>query len=254
MSLTLKQPIQFDYGFNVSVPNDATFTIDLGDVNNSTTKGFDRTKFSSLPYQAQTSTGLEFNISFRPEILLGVSSLVGATTGGVGAFFNIPSITVTVDQIDNVDGKCNPLPASPSLPGDDDNEYRVPTLEDLVGNFTNIVPTVELNVGVVAELEIGVGALQKKLQAEHTIASKVFTLPTACLAFNKEKKSFASPTPPPPPPPPPGAGGPGAGPGGAAQPVEGTGGARRAIGDGTEIFMVLWGSVFAVTLAVVGVL
>ncbi|OJD14161.1 hypothetical protein AJ78_05467 [Emergomyces pasteurianus Ep9510] len=250
MSLTLKQPIQFDFGFNLSVPNDATFTIDIGNLTNSTTTGFDRTKFSALPYQAQTSTGLEFNLSFRPEILVGVSSLIGVTTGGVGAFFNIPSITVKVDQLDNVDGKCNPLPTSSALPGEGDKKNRIPTFEVLVGNFTNIVPTVELNVGVVAELSMNIGARPNKLETEYTIASKEFTLPTACLAFNPEKKSFASPTPPPPPS---GSGGLGDG-AGAARPKDGTAGARRAIGDGTELCMILWGSAFAMALAVVGIL
>ncbi|EEQ89743.1 GPI anchored protein [Blastomyces dermatitidis ER-3] len=253
MSLTLTEPLEFDYGFNVSVPNDARFTIDIGDLNNSTTQGFDRTKFSSLPYQAQVPTGFEFNISFRPEVLLGVNSLIGGTTGGVGAFFTIPSINVKVEQLKNVDGKCNPLPTSSALPGDDDDDddekNRIPTLEDLIGNFTNIVPTVELNVGVLAELEIGIGAFQKKLEADHTIISKEFALPTACLAFNQEKKSFASPTPPPPPQ----SNEPGSGPG-VARPKDGTGGSNRAFGDSAEARVILWGSMLTATLVVVGFL
>ncbi|OJD25405.1 hypothetical protein ACJ73_03230 [Blastomyces percursus] len=251
MSLTLTEPLEFDYGFNVSVPNDARFTIDIGDLNNSTTQGFDRTKLSSFPYQAQVPTGFEFNISFRPEVLLGVNSLIGSTTGGVGAFFTIPSITVKVEQLKNVDGNCNPLPTSSALPGgdDDDEKSRIPTLEDLIGNFTNIVPTVELNVGVLAELEIGIGALQKKLEADHTIISKEFALPTACLAFNQEKKSFASPTPPPPPQ----SSGPGSGPG-VSRPKDGTAGSNRAFGDGAEVRMILCGSVLATTLVVMGFL
>ncbi|PGG97994.1 hypothetical protein GX51_07036 [Blastomyces parvus] len=251
MSLTLTEPLEFEYGFNVSVPNDASFTIDIGDPNNSTTKGFDRTIFSSLPYQAQVPTGFEFNISFRPEVLLGVTSLIGGTTGGVGAFFTIPSVTVKVEQLKNVDGKCNPLPTSPATPGDDDDkENRIPTLEDLVGNFTNIVPTVELNVGVLAELEIGIGSLQKELRKDHTIASKEFALPTACLAYNKEKKSFASPTPPPPPS---SSDEPGEGPG-VSRPRDGSGASSLTFGDGAEARMVLWGSVFASLLVVIGAL
>ncbi|KLJ13055.1 hypothetical protein EMPG_11982 [Blastomyces silverae] len=257
MSLTLTEPLEFDYGFNVSVPNDARFTIDIGNLTNSTTQGFDRTKFSSLPYQAQVPTGFEFNISFRPEVLLGVNSLIGGTTGGVGAFFTIPSITVKVEQLKNVDGKCNPLPTSSALPGDDDDdddddedqENRIPSLEDLIGDFTNIVPTVELNVGVLAELEIGIGALQKKLEADHTLISKEFALPTACLAYNQEKKSFASPTPPPPP----ASNEPGSGPG-LSRPKDGTAGSNRAFGDGAEARMILWGSVLAATLVAMGFL
>ncbi|KAL2359016.1 hypothetical protein RJZ56_008153 [Blastomyces dermatitidis] len=221
MSLTLTEPLEFDYGFNVS---------------------------------AQVPTGFEFNISFRPEVLLGVNSLIGGTTGGVGAFFTIPSINVKVEQLKNVDGKCNPLPTSSALPGDDDDDdddekNRIPTLEDLIGNFTNIVPTVELNVGVLAELEIGIGAFQKKLEADHTIISKEFALPTACLAFNQEKKSFASPTPPPPPQ----SNEPGSGPG-VARPKDGTGGSNRAFGDSAEARVILWGSMLTATLVVVGFL
>ncbi|EEH15923.2 hypothetical protein PABG_06010 [Paracoccidioides brasiliensis Pb03] len=255
MSLALKQPLEFEYGFNVSVPNDASFTIDIGELNNSTATGFDNTKFSTLPFQAQMPASLEFTISFTPEILLGVTSLIGSTTGGVGAFFNIPSLTVKVDQLKGVDGRCNALPSSTAHPGGDKGKGKnhIATLEDLVGDFINIVPSVELNVGVLAELEVGVGTLKEQLEAEHTIASKQFALPTACLAFDKEKKSFASPTPPPPPNPSPPAA-PGPLDTRARPPTLGKGGAMSVFGDVEGVRIVLWTCLFGTMVTVAGVL
>ncbi|EGC44214.1 GPI anchored protein [Histoplasma capsulatum var. duboisii H88] len=251
MSLTLNKPFEFEYGFNVSVPNDASFTIDIEDLSSSTTTGFDRTKFSALPFQAQTPTGLEFNISFRPEILLGISSPIAATSGDIGAFFNIPSITVKVDQLKNVDGKCNPLPTSTPRPDEGkDEKNHIPTLEDLIGDFTNIVPTVELNMGIRAGLEVGIGSFSKPLEAERVLVSKEFALPTACLAYDQEKKSFASPTPPPPP-----AKSGEAGSGdGVSQQRKTAGGTKRQLGEGTETRWMLWTSVLVGMLAAMGML
>ncbi|KAK2732900.1 hypothetical protein FQN55_003862 [Onygenales sp. PD_40] len=255
MSLTLKQAFEFEYGFDMVVPNNSSFTIDIGTPGNSTMVGFTDTKFTALPFQAEGTTGLEFSIAFTPEILLGVTSTATAVTGGIGAFFNIPSITVKVEQLDNVNGNCDPLPtSSPSASpkGDDDGDNRIPTLDDLVGNFTNIVPTVELNLGAIAEVEFGLGKANKNLEAAHTILSKEFALPTACLAFNEKEKSFASPTPPPPPPPP-AATTAAAGEKGAKGSAKQGSGAMRAFGIGGvggERGMLLWACVVGALLGV----
>ncbi|PGH15945.1 hypothetical protein AJ79_02112 [Helicocarpus griseus UAMH5409] len=131
--------------------------------------------------------GFRVSVPFAPEILLFVQSFIGPIKGGVGATFNIPSVNVKVDQLEHVDGKCNLLPTNSTKPADNNKEqFPIPTL-DVIGDFTNIVPSIELSVGAFAEMEIGNKAFDDLMRAEYTIAEKEFPLPTACLAFDKER-------------------------------------------------------------------
>lgn len=131
-----------------------------------------------------------FTISFSPEILLGVRSPIGDSFGGIGAFFNIPHITVNATQLDEVDEDCNFLPESEKNEESDDSES---TFDKLIGNYTNINPSIELSMGPLAQLEINVGSFEKSLATQVTIASTVFPLPTACLAFDDEDSTFKRP-------------------------------------------------------------
>ena len=70
-------------------------------------------------------------------------------------------------------------------------------MDKFFGNFTNIVPQVELDVGALAELDVSIGKFGESIVAEYTIASTAFAMPTTCLSFNEKSKSFGSPVPPP---------------------------------------------------------
>ncbi|PGH28261.1 hypothetical protein AJ80_00152 [Polytolypa hystricis UAMH7299] len=192
MALTLDSKFDFSYGFNVSVPKGSGFSIDVNNLSNSTMRGFDKATLQALPFQASTPvTSLVFQVSFTPQILLGVSTATGSTVGGIGAFFNLPSLSVNMTQLDNVNYTCDPLPekSEDEKKKADDDDNKGITLNDFVGNFTNIVPSVEFNVGAFAELEVGLANFQM-LATEVTVASTVFNLPTACVSFNKEDKKF----------------------------------------------------------------
>ena len=85
-----------------------------------------------------------------------------------------------------MDGKCEN--AHDSIIGD-----LPSTLEKLLGNLTNIVPSVGLSVGVIGELEVGIGGFMKSEAEAFTIASTTFTLPTACLSYDGAQKTFGPP-------------------------------------------------------------
>lgn len=153
------------------------------------------TTFNALPFQAsQGITNLLFTLSFTPEFLLGIASPVGGVSGGVGMFMNLPQIAVNITQLDEVDENCDPLPESDSEDDDGEGDDLNSTLEKFVGNFTNIVASAELNLGAFIEAEIDLGGVERSTGLDVTVASTLFSLPTACLAFDEENGSYASPT------------------------------------------------------------
>ena len=151
----------------------------------------DKTTFSPLPFQSsQGIPNLLFSISFTPEILLGVRSPVGNATGGIGAFFNLPKATVNITQLDNVDENCEPKSDSDDKNGEDSGLESA--LENLIGNFTHVEPNVELNLGAFAEVDVDVGGLETGIATRITAVETEFHLPTACLAFDEENKSYGA--------------------------------------------------------------
>lgn len=135
-----------------------------------------------------------FSLSFAPEILLGVRSPIGSASGGIGAFFNLPQATVNITQLDNVDENCKPIPETSGDKKKHARDSPESALDDIVGNFTRVVPRVELNMGPVAELEVGTGDFETQLATQVTVAETEFPLQTACLAYDKENKTYAAPT------------------------------------------------------------
>ncbi|KAL1953499.1 hypothetical protein VTO42DRAFT_2752 [Malbranchea cinnamomea] len=191
INLDLNQAMEFSYGFNMSVPDNSGFTIDIGDLGNSSITGFGDTTFHALPFQSSEGiTSLVFTLSFSPEILLGVRSSIGKVNGGVGAFFNLPSVTVNVTQLDGVDHNCEPVAETEDESEDSEGDDLESVIDNLIGDFTHIVPSIELNLGPLAQLEVGIGDWDTSLATELTVVSTVFTLPTACLAFDPENGEY----------------------------------------------------------------
>lgn len=138
-------------------------------------------------------------MGFTPQILLGVHSAFGDSKGGVGAFFNIPSITTDIKQLSSkdFDEKCDPRSSSKDNDSNDNNKNNKNELDipDILSSLTltNIVPQVEVNAGAFAELAVDIANnknFHEELSQEVTITSKVWDLPTACLSFDKEKGGF----------------------------------------------------------------
>jgi hypothetical protein len=93
-------------------------------------------------------------------------------TGGIGGFLDLPQLSVNITQLNNVDQKCEKATSSPGI----------------MGNFINIVPTVDLEVGVLAELEAE--AYQVSTQA--VLASTQYALPTACVDFDAKAGTYSA--------------------------------------------------------------
>lgn len=124
-------------------------------------------------------------MTFTPQILLGISTAKGLVSGGIGAYLELPKLALNITQLSDVDEKCEPSS------GDTDS-----SLSDLFGNLTNFIPSVDVNMGVLADFGVDMGKSGPQSTAVQTVvASTGYSLPTQCLQFDSEGKTFAVPTP-----------------------------------------------------------
>ncbi|MCJ1401528.1 hypothetical protein MMC11_004743 [Xylographa trunciseda] len=107
--IQLSQPVSFSYGFNFSVPDGSGFQIDMVNLANSQSMGFDSTAFTALPFTLLNFTpGVNVSIAFRPVIALGVNVL-DIDLDPVTVFADIPKNVVGLVPLTNVDDNCVPL-------------------------------------------------------------------------------------------------------------------------------------------------
>ena len=94
-------------------------------------------------------------------------------TGGIGGFLELPQFSVNITQLSNVDQKCEQTASSPGI---------------LMGNFINIMPTIDLEVGVLAEVAIEA----HQLSTQAVLASTQYALPTACVDFDAKAGTYSA--------------------------------------------------------------
>ncbi|KAL9048689.1 MAG: hypothetical protein Q9206_005900 [Seirophora lacunosa] len=168
--------LEFGYGFDLTVPDNSSVILDLGDLTNSSVNGFPDSQITALPFTAGIDNiALTVSASFRPEILLGVSVLTDVTLGA-GVFFDLPTVSATVSQVTDVNARCEPLPPTNATSLVDG--FR----EDVYGSLTHLEPAVEFGIGVLAQGEVGVFDGEAVL----TLFNTSLPLPTACLSFDRE--------------------------------------------------------------------
>lgn len=144
-------------------------------------------KIAATPFQASLdSVNLTLSTAFTPELLLGISVFNGHGEAGAGVFLDLPTVKATVSEVAHADSDCNPAGNSSS-----EGNHVV---EDLFDRLTNIVPEIDLDIGLVAQAEVHAGAFRVREIDKFTVASKHFTLPTACLSYDAQAKTFGAPT------------------------------------------------------------
>ena len=174
--------LDFTYGLDVTIPNNSTILLNIKNATNSSITGFQNSVITALPFQSQIdSLNLTTSIAFNPQLLLTVSILDNDGSISAGAFLDLPKISATVAQVDHVDAKCNPTNAT-----DSSRNY-------IANSLTNIIPSVEMDVGVIAEAMLKAGEFYVDDQAVYTAFSTDFALPTACLSYDAAKKTYGPP-------------------------------------------------------------
>ena len=177
----LSTELDFTYGFDLTVPNNSTVRLDIKNpTTNSNVTGFQDTTFSAIPFQAQVnSINLTVTAAFNPQLLLTISVLDHDGEISAGAFLNLPSLSATISQVDHVDDKCNPTNSSDKV-------------KDFIHNsLTNIVPTVDFDVGVLVDTKLDISNIYSAEAAAFTTAvSTSYPLPTACISYDSAHKTY----------------------------------------------------------------
>ena len=179
----LATELAFTYGFDLRIPNNSTIHLDINDpISNSTVTGFQDTKFNAIPFQSQVnSINLTVFAAFNPQLLLTISILDRDAEISAGAFLDLPKLSATVAQVNQVDEKCNPA-----------NKSSDGIKEFADGSLTNIVPKVEFGVGVLMNAQLDVPAFTADIGAETTLASTGYPLPTACISYDGKAKTYGA--------------------------------------------------------------
>lgn len=126
-------------------------------------------------------------VAFKPQILLGIRTFTGSITGGIGCDLLLPALGVNITQLANVDQHCQALPSSGA------EGAAKSALGNIMGNFTNIVPSVDLGIWGLADFELDLEGFHESATTEIPLASTSYNLPTACLDYNPAKQTYGTP-------------------------------------------------------------
>ncbi|KAL4808768.1 hypothetical protein BDV18DRAFT_157706 [Aspergillus unguis] len=172
----LEGDVGFSYGFNVTVPDDSRVLIKVPSFNESKITGFEDTKFETIPFEASTEvTSVALSLAFQPKILLGMNTGLDALNvrldGGIGAFVSLPNLSLNVSKAIGVNEDCE----------------SVPSADDHVGNATRLVPSIELDMGIIASYDVQIGPFNDSRGVSPVLASTSWDLPAGCIGFQPEK-------------------------------------------------------------------
>ncbi|KAB8261230.1 hypothetical protein BDV32DRAFT_121925 [Aspergillus pseudonomiae] len=190
LSVNMVEKIGFSYGFNLSVPDNSNIKINMGEPGNSSISGFDKTKVHALEFESTSAlASLIFSVTFTPQILLGVSTAKGLVSGGVGAFVNLPKVSVNATQLSHVSEKCEPVNGKANEGGS-----LTSVLDDVYDSLTHIAPSVDINMGVLANMEVDIADFSERVGVEAVLASTSYPLPTACLKYDAKSHTYGTPS------------------------------------------------------------
>ncbi|KAF5855638.1 hypothetical protein ETB97_008848 [Aspergillus alliaceus] len=189
-SVDLVEEIGFSYGFNLSVPDNSKIKINMGDPRNSSITGFGETKIHALPFQSTSAlASLIFSVTFTPQILLGISTVEGIVSGGIGAFVHLPKVSVNATQLHQVNEKCEAV-----ISKNESEESSRSALDNVFDNLMHIAPSVDVNMGVLANMQVDVAQISESVAVQTVLASTSYPLPTVCLNFDPKGHRYGAPS------------------------------------------------------------
>ena len=113
---------------------------------------------------------------FNPQLLLGIAILGHDATAGLGVFFDLPSVSATLEQVAHTNSKCEPQPLSDT--------------KDIFNSLTHLKADVGFDIGVLAQANLNVDGAQFNENASYTAFSTGYPLPTACISFDGKAKTY----------------------------------------------------------------
>ncbi|KAI9664530.1 MAG: hypothetical protein M1821_005976 [Bathelium mastoideum] len=184
LEVQVQEAMDIVFGVDFRVPDGSYVNIDVIDPTNSSQHGFTYKTgltLGAVPFSANFSTPqLTVSMALEPKFVFGINVADNIIHADAGAYIDIPRLSVEIDSLSNVDANCRPMNAT----------NHGPALNSNLGNATNVVPSAEIDLGLIAEA--GIGDLGP--DAELTLASVVTTLPTACLLWDQSQGRLADAT------------------------------------------------------------
>jgi hypothetical protein len=153
-----------------------------------TTPSSNDASITALPLTATSPEfSLTLGVALVAELLLGIDILNGAGGMDAGFFLNLPSLSTTITQLSSVNAECEPISNITTV-----DEF----LSHIFPNLTNIVPEVGVGVGlqIGAHLNVVEANVHESIGTSTTLAGTQWTMPTACLSYDVNRKAFTSPT------------------------------------------------------------
>jgi hypothetical protein len=166
--LNTTKPVNFTWGFDITVPSGAGIFFSSENLNNPVATGFGNTTLTTTPFQASTGDlNMAFEASFRPTFGFTVSFPGGDAT--LQAVADLPKLDALISQVTNADSACNPVASGNSS-------------AKVFQTLTHIVPSFGTDAGIV----------------ENNNFIEPFNptpepLPTACFQYDSKKKELVAP-------------------------------------------------------------
>ncbi|KAH8684677.1 hypothetical protein BGZ60DRAFT_170796 [Tricladium varicosporioides] len=179
-----KGKVDFNYGFDLKVPDNSTMFLNIGQIKNSTISGFKNASITALPLTASSpELSVTLSLGLVGEFDLGISILNDVGELAAGAFLELPTLTATIKTTNGaVDEKCQPA-------------ANISATELLKTHIFPNLTTITGNVGVALGVQVE-GAIKgvTTIGTSATLLGTQFSLPTACFSFDGQKKNFVKPT------------------------------------------------------------
>ncbi|KAK6525113.1 hypothetical protein TWF694_005261 [Orbilia ellipsospora] len=167
--------LQFDYGFQIKIPDNSTAMVNLGNVTQSGVTGFGDTEFKLLPFDFKSENlTLTLSAALQPQLNLaleiGASKFSGKVDAGI--FLDVPKYSIDISPRKGaIDENCTEI------------RDREPTQAENIlaslGNITHLSPSYEIGAGFQLVLQEFVANASTY---SYYPLSTTFAAPTACLA------------------------------------------------------------------------
>lgn len=178
------------FGVEAIIPDNSTINIAFSDLKDSSASGFENVEIEALPFQANVSdASVSIAVAFVPTITFGFQFFQGQIEATIDIFSHLPTLNSTFALLDDVDANCEPLSNTTASNPEISDEEMAKLLASL-GDLTKITSSVDLDVGIGAELNILNIIPVTDLPSSLTLFSTSYPIGTACLAFEPTGLSF----------------------------------------------------------------
>ncbi|KAF2755427.1 hypothetical protein EJ05DRAFT_502889 [Pseudovirgaria hyperparasitica] len=139
-------------GFDITVPSDSNMVIDFSDLSNSSSRGFQDTALTPIPFSSEVSLqSLSFGLSLQHRIGFGISldppGFPGQVAIGAGVSLENPQMSLNITPIAGpVDASCKPLAGNTDVSSEDSS-----ILERVLNHTYSLNPSIGLSIDFDAE-------------------------------------------------------------------------------------------------------